>query len=120
MSESIISCKITSFDSEISLKFDLTKKKMYNWKPNTYVSFINGKKWYIGYINQIEDECLEAEISTLMELKKNVYYWPAVDLVISVPLDKILNTVTAELKNNFINIKLCRTLSNFEKYCASL
>ena len=116
LSQSIISYKITSFESEISLKFNLSEKKVYNWTPNTYVSFVNLNNWYIGFINNILDDQLEAEISILQEAKKNNYFWPTIDMQINVPFNKILCQVSAEMKNNFVSVKLGWTLANFKKY----
>ena len=72
LGEEIVSCKMTSYDT-CQYKFNLIKKKNYNWSLNTFVSFVLENQWKIGLIIDINDEHLEITVSLLRHVRSNEY-----------------------------------------------
>lgn len=102
LSEEVIACRTTSYDS-ISFKFNIIKKKIYNWRAKTFVSFVHKMEWQIGFILDIHGEELEASISIL---NSNIYEWPLNKRISFIPFDQILQTVQVQEKNNKMKVKL--------------
>ena len=71
LSNTIIGCKYLSSDESYSLRFNLLKKKAYNWSANTYVSFVISNTWAVGFITAVIKDELIAEISVIQSFSKN-------------------------------------------------
>ena len=120
INESIVGCKFVSSEKNYDLIFDLITNVKYDWVANTYVTFVANKKLRLGFIVNVFDDSLEADISVLLDYKKH-YQWPNVDQRMLIGYNNILSEVTVESKGNNVYIKLYgHTKSKFKQIWARL
>lgn len=115
LNEEVIACKITSYHSS-SFKFNIIKKKTYDWKSTTYVSFVHNNQWKIGFIVDLNDEDLEVSISLLEHERSNIYKWPRNKRILFIPFDHVLQAIQVENHIDGFKVKLGHTKSKFGKF----